>query len=547
MIFQCCSFIFVRATFLNQYFYEAILMKIISFLLVFVLLCSVPVFAAGTEDSAAVLSFTLLAPDTLPEQTELKIAVYDDEGRLVSITKKQTAPTQEFPVQLKDYLTDENKGTTLKAFFIDNELNPYTTSDTIGISTVTLDTPLPASGSAEILWANNFTMAINLISDSSQSLLIHIPSGWNTGATYISGNQSGIAPIIKNENGKQYVSVTAKPGKIVLQKRNGHPIHYLSDPAITTFYENKTGAVSITFDDGDYNSAVFYNSEFEKYGFHGTAFLIANNLKGIDNWKTLLAKGYVDVGNHSASHKIKYNTDASTITSEQLKADISGSYDTLKDYFPEQSILTFASPWGQTTNDSVAEMKKNHYANRQAGGGLQNNNPQGDNWFKLNAFVYNNTTTEAMNGWADQAIKNKGWAIELLHNCIEGNTPSGLTIAKTIFSDHMKYLNQKKDQLWVGSFNEVTAYIKERESAKASIFSADTELVILELTDSLPDDRFAQPLTLIVNVPSHWKNGVTYTQGSLKGESSIVKTESNRLYVQINAIPDQGLITLKKK
>ena len=192
-------------------------------------------------------------------------------------------------------------------------------------------------------------------------------------------------------------------------------------------------------------------------------------------------------------------------------------------------------------------MKQNHYANRQAGGGLQNSNPQGDEWFKLKAFVYNNTTTEAMNGWVDQAIKNKGWAIELLHGCIAGDTPNGLTIAKNIFSNHMNYLNQKKDHIWVGSFNDVTAYIKERESAKASVLSADNTLVTLTLTDSLPDDRFRQPLTMIVNVPSHWENGATYVQGDLTGESEIVKTEKGRSYVQINAIPDQGVITLKKK
>ena len=166
---------------------------------------------------------------------------------------------------------------------------------------------------------------------------------------------------------------------------------------------------------------------------------------------------------------------------------------------------------------------------------------------KLKAFVYNNTTTEAMNGWVDQAIKNKGWAIELLHGCIAGDTPNGLTIAKNIFSNHMNYLNQKKDRIWVGSFNDVTAYIKERESAKASVLSADNTLVTLTLTDSLPDDRFRQPLTMIVNVPSHWENGATYVQGDLTGESEIVKTEKGRSYVQINAIPDQGVITLKKK
>ena len=277
-------------------------MKLISVILVLLLLFSVSAFAA--DGSSSTLSFTALNPDSFSKQAEIKIAVYDEEGRIVSITKKEITPAQEIPIQINDYLTKENKGTTLKAFFIDDELNPYTTSDTLGISTLSLETPVLSSGTAEILWANKFTMALQITADSPQAILVHVPDSWEVGATYTMGTEGGIAPIVKETNGKRYVSVPAKSGKLILQKRIGFPITYLSDPTITTFYENKDAAVSVTFDDGDYNSAVFYNSEFEKYGFRGTAFLISNRLSGINNWKQLLAKGYVDVGNHSASHQL---------------------------------------------------------------------------------------------------------------------------------------------------------------------------------------------------------------------------------------------------
>ncbi|MBE7042948.1 MAG: hypothetical protein E7399_05580 [Ruminococcaceae bacterium] len=538
-------------------------MRYIAFFMTFILLlCPVMVMAADissnehTDLSGDYLEFIFDNQQSIPNEHEIKIAVYDDEGKMVSLQNTIVSgwkTNNKVPIELDHYMTIENKGTTLKAFFIHpNTLTPYATSAIIGKSTCVLDTPSSTDDNVSVTveWANEHTIAFTPVSLTNQPicLTVHVPDSWDTGATYRQGTYGGIVCGFKRENNKQYVLLeNLISGKqVILQKRISNIIKNLETPIITTFYENKTGAVSVTFDDGDYNSAVFYDSEFAKYGFHGTAFLITNRLTGIDNWKTLLEKGLVDVGNHSASHQLKYSTDAATLTSEQIQADISGSYDNLKKYFPEQSILTFASPWGQTTNTVITEMKKNHYANRKAGGGLQNNNPQGDDWFKLNAFVYNGHDTKAMNGWADQAINNKGWAIELLHNCIDGTTPNGLTIAKDIFSEHMAYLNTKKDQLWMGSFNEVTAYIKERESATVTIISANDTTMTLSLTDTLPNDRFIQPLSILVHVPSHWVDGVSYSQGSLFGKSDIVKSENGKLYVQINAIPDKGEILLQK-
>lgn len=317
-------------------------------------------------------------------------------------------------------------------------------------------------------------------------------------------------------------------------------------PTVCTFYENKAGALSITFDDGNYPSAQYYNSEFKKYGLNGTAMLVVNNVKNnVDQWKSLLQEGYIDIGNHSATHAIKYASDS--VTQEQLEADITDAYTQLKTWFPEQKILSFATPWGQTSTNSIAEIKKNHFSNRIAGGGLQNANPQGEEWYKLKAFTYENKYTASdMNTWADQAISNKGWVIELLHDCTKSN-PGTYTITEDIFHDHMEYLATKKDDLWVGTFNEVTAYIKERQNASVTIDWANGQTMALTVTDSLPDEQFSQPLTLRVNVPLSWKNGAAYLQGAAAGSSPVVYEEPGRRYVQINVVPDGGQVILQKR
>ncbi len=321
----------------------------------------------------------------------------------------------------------------------------------------------------------------------------------------------------------------------------------LEQPTVCTFYDNKPAALSITFDDGKYDAAKYYNSIFRQRGLCGTAFLIANSTlqNDVPKWRELLNEGYVDVGNHSASHAIKY--DESSVTPEVLETDITKAYENLSEWFPDQNILTFASPWGRITEDSRAEMKKNHYANRIAGGNLQNANPQGDNWFSIRCFTYNGHTTAEMNGWIDNAIQNKGWAVELLHSYVPGDTPNGLNIAETIFDEHTKYIAEKKGQLWIATFNQVTAYIKERQSATVTIDWANETTMGLTVTDSLPDQQFHQPLTLTVNVPLDWKNGATYSQNGRGDYSQVVHTAPGKRYVQINAIPDGGRVILQKR
>lgn len=442
------------------------------FLVVVLLLCPLSATAADvtldetTDFSGTCLTFFFDSQNPISNEQTMLLVSYNDKNQLVGFQALDVAGWEkyhQFPVNLDQYLTEENGGTTLKAFLWNDELQPFATGAVLGKTTQTS----------------------------------------------------------------------------------------LQTPTICTFYENKPGAVSITFDDGNYNSAVYYNSEFKKYDLCGTAMLITNQLISQggtpEKWSALLEEGYVDVGNHSTSHAIKYSDQQDSLTEEQLKADITDAYDQLKTWFPKQNILTFAAPWGQATSASTAEIKKHHYANRGAGGNLQNANPQEDEWFRLRSYVYSDHSASDMNNWVNQAISQKGWAIELLHNCVDGDTPNGLAISKTIFHDHMEYLASKKEDVWVGTLNEVTAYIKERQNATVHIDWANGQTMALTLTDTLPDEEFSQPLTLQVNVPLSWKNGAIYYQGSLQGTSPVVLEEPGKRYVQINAVPDGGQIILQKK
>lgn len=317
----------------------------------------------------------------------------------------------------------------------------------------------------------------------------------------------------------------------------------LENAEICTFYQNKPAAVSLTFDSNTLSHGQMYDSVLQQYNMKGTFLAVVNWMKkDLASWNQMVNAGRLDICNHSVNHDVRY----ASATAAELEADISGAHAQLCEMFPQLPILTFGAPWGTTTDASIAEMKKLHYANRKAGGNKPApSDPTEAEWFVLPCYsVQSTVTSQQMNGWTDTAISQNGWAIEMYHE-IEDASESSYTYGTTkqTFSEHMAYINSKQNEIWCGSFQDVTAYIRERQNATVSVTEKDSHHVLVTLTDSLPDNLFFHPLTLKINVPEHWSGNVLCTQGSCEQTKSVV-TENGKNYVYADIIPDGGDATL---
>ncbi len=321
-------------------------------------------------------------------------------------------------------------------------------------------------------------------------------------------------------------------------------------PVICAWEDNKTSAVSVTIDDGVYESAIIYNDLQKKYGIRSTQFIITNKLNDesgyknmyyVDGWNDIFKQGYMDLGNHSYSHLIKYSTD--TYTEEELSHDITTSQKELKESFPGYDVISFATPWGQTPQNVVDELKKGHYANRIAGGGVISGKKI-SNMYKLpSATVQYGTTIETLNGYVDEVVKTGGWYIPLLHGVGADGSPaeSFASNIKTI-EEHFKYIKEKSDngEVWSGSFNDVVKYIYEREAAKAEIVEQTDNSITIKVSDTLEDNEvFDYPLTIKVNVPKEWTQKVKFTHND-KEQTIEVTEESGKKYIYVKMAPDSG-------
>ena len=333
--------------------------------------------------------------------------------------------------------------------------------------------------------------------------------------------------------------------KSVLDERYGSELDKQSfdDLKISEFYNNKSAAVTVTFDDGIYPAAEYYESLFKKYNIHGTAMLISDAVQEsmVPQWQALFDGGYVDLGNHSKTHKVIYNDNGTT--EAQIREDITGGYNKLKEYFPNEDIITFASPWTQTNSIVTDEVKKNHYANRCAGNnGFVSSSPTENTLMCLPAFVVTKDNTAAqLNNLIDKAIENKRWFVHLLHGVGGGE----FDINKEVCAEHFKYIGSKSDDVWAGSFNEVVKYIYEKQNSIVSYNWIRENALSISVVDWLDDNVFNFPLTVKVNVPSDWAE-LEVVQNNTSATVTAT-AEGEKKFAYINVIPDKGEVLLQKK
>ena len=333
--------------------------------------------------------------------------------------------------------------------------------------------------------------------------------------------------------------------KSVLDERYGSELDKqgFDDLKISEFYNNKKAAVSVTFDDGIYSAAEYYNSLFAQYNIHGTAMMVSDwvDKAYVSKWQNLFDGGNIDLGNHSKTHKIAYNNEG--VTAEMIEEDVIGGYNALKEMFPNEEIISFASPWTHTNSIVTDEVKKNHYANRCVGNnGFVSSSPTVETMMCLPSFVVRNgNTAKDLNALIDTAIANKQWFVHLLHGVGSGE----YDIKKDVCAEHFAYIGSKSDDVWAGSLNEVVKYIYEKQNADVSFNWIRENALSISVTDSLDDKIFNFPLTIKVNVPSGWN-----TVEVIQNDASTTVTahnEGDKNYVYINVIPDNGRVLIKNK
>ena len=155
------------------------------------------------------------------------------------------------------------------------------------------------------------------------------------------------------------------------------------------------------------------------------------------------------------------------------------------------------------------------------------------------AYKLNHPALGSYEKGINQILNAGGWTVECLH-CIEPDHTKTNQIWSSYASTNSKHQYLEQTGIWVGSWTEVTQYLREAANATLTTVSRTDAQIVLTLTDTLDDYMFNFPLTLKVDINDDWAlTGIKATQNG-KEVYSFVKDG----FAFVDAVPDAGEIVI---
>ena len=284
---------------------------------------------------------------------------------------------------------------------------------------------------------------------------------------------------------------------------------------ITAAPNGADSIISMTFDDGLYDTAVFLNKMFKIYNLKGSAMMLPANISSntnlIKSWQTLFSDGYLEAQNHSATHMVlpsdswaKANGEKylENNTAENYQKELIDSKTTLTALF-DNDIVAFA-PSNNTLSDDAYEIVRKPLA----GGAetsilVDSNQPElvamknGRVYYTLNSNLYSTTDGETSKSYLSAPLKGEKQTTEITSTYVILDDADGLDRGVVaVYYDGSNYR-----MLYQNGYNyqaittvsegtkEITILASQRDEIYYQIADSN-ELYMLRLTLSYENSKF---------------------------------------------------------
>ena len=184
-----------------------------------------------------------------------------------------------------------------------------------------------------------------------------------------------------------------------------------------------------------------------------------------------MAKNGHEISNHSWTHK-----NAKRLTLEQVRMEIEKNDSAI---FANIGVMpvTYCYPYNYKTDEIVELASKNRVGTRTR-----------------QISIGSKSTPQRFAKWLDDLLKKGEWGVGMTHGINYGydafKEPS-------LFWEHLDKVKSLEDKIWVGTFREVAAYIRERDDIQLKVSETKKGLTITpEMT--LNRKLFTEPLTMVV-------------------------------------------------
>lgn len=220
---------------------------------------------------------------------------------------------------------------------------------------------------------------------------------------------------------------------------------------------------------------------------------------------------YVLEGHEIASHTVTHARLA-VLDEVNMRYELEQSKADIEQFLGKKSTFSAECPYG-TENERVMEIAHKIYPslrNRMPALYLEEINRSSKKHPSESEKEYvqwqrgplTNHSMELMKSWVDDSLKKDNVWLVLVFHGVDGVGWQPKTEAE--LETYFKYINTKKDKLWVATFADVTKYIRERKSTTITnkIVGNSIQVTVLSELDLKVYDI---PITLKTYVPKNWK------------------------------------------
>ena len=296
----------------------------------------------------------------------------------------------------------------------------------------------------------------------------------------------------------------------------------IGDTTVAGWKHNARGAFTMSFDDSMQTHASVAMPAIIKRGLVGTWFInpgLPRHQKNSRVWEIDGPQSGQEYANHTWEHiGAKDSHEANFQIGECAR------YIWARRGPHASKLLAFASGGGTTWNISDSEKEeiksKYHSITRSS---------------ELSARADLGVTSGILVNKARESISEGRWVAIHFH----GIGAEWLSIDSAAFMNLLGYLHGNKDKIWSAGWVAAYQYAKERGHARIDLLEKSDNRIRINLITGLNPELYAEPLTLITQVPAGWSE-VAVKQS---GRSKTYHSQNGML--QYEVVPDRGEIELQ--
>ncbi len=364
----------------------------------------------------------------------------------------------------------------------------------------------------------------------------------NAAATITATAPEGCAVVIDKETVEQYpatVKVTVTKGTVskvytlnLTKKLSGE-----MDSEILPVYGGANSIVSMTFDDGYYDSLEILEQLLATYDLQASAMMIAQRItdENAQQFKDLFALGHIEPQNHSMTHlNLKEND-----TQDNYQTEILDSKTRLENYFGND-ILAYAAAYNVLSDGAWETVMDSHYAARLGAFGINSLDPantkEAGGWYNLYNIPFKKSVSDQVSYLTkhlNDVAENGGWLLTMCHGVGAGTNSEITEENANAFFQRIADL-EAAGKVWNATLGDATKYLRQYQNytAHTQWISGDVYVTLENTGIVLPEDVFDHPMTVKAQVPDTW------TQADLGNNQKLdIFEENGKRYVYVDVTP----------